>query len=112
MKQYQDKGQNTYRLEQSVVVLGVWLSLLEGSRSAASYHKALDDAFGLLRKAYSMQQETHQGVWQLEHFAAPGSSDCQQSYTKHVTSRRTDWQLPTKYKARLARRHQLLDISK
>ena len=112
MKQCQDKGQNTYRLEQSVVVLGVWLSLLEGSRSAASYHKALDDAFGLLRKAYSMQQETHQGVWQLEHSAAPGSSDCQQSYTKHVTSRRTDLQLSTKYKARLVRRHQLLDISK
>ena len=75
-------------LEQSVVVLGVWLSLLEGS--AASYHKALDDAFGLLRKAYSVKQETHQGIWQLEHSAAPRSSDCQQSYTKHVTSRSTD----------------------
>ena len=47
-------------------------------------HKVLDDAFGSLHKACSVQQGTHQGVWQLMHFAAPRSSDCQQSYTKHV----------------------------
>ena len=66
----------------------------------------------MLRKAYSVQQETRQGVWQLEHSVAPRSSDCQQSYTKHVTSRRTDWQLPTKYKELFVRRHQLLNLSK
>ena len=110
--QYQDRDPNTHRLEQSVIVLGVWFSPPQGSWSGASLHKVLHDAFGLLHTACFVQQEIHQDVCQLVHFAVPRSSDCQQSYTKHVTSRKTDWQLPIKYNARFVRCHQLLDTGK
>jgi len=103
---------STYRLVQSSIVLGAWLSPPQGAWFAASYHKALDDAFGLLHKACSMQQGTHQGAWQSVHFVAPRSSDCQQSYTRHETSRKTDWQLPINFKARLVRCRRLLNIGK
>ena len=46
------------------------------------------------------------------HFATPRFSGCQQSYIKHETSARTDWQHPVTYKARLVRHYQLLEEDK
>ena len=112
-EQYQDTRSNTHKLEKSATVhealpffLGVLISLLQGSWSAASCHKFLDDAFGLLHTSCSEQQEIHRVVWQSGHFAAPRFSGCRQSYIKHETSRKTDWQHPVLYKARLVRCHQ------
>ena len=96
-EQYQDKDQNTHKLEQFVTVLGDWLFLPRGSWSAASCHKVFDDAFGSLHTACSEQQEIHLVVWQLEHFSTPRFFDCPQFYTRHETLRKTDWQLPIKF---------------
>ena len=113
IKQYQDKRSNTHKLEQSATVLealnflpGALIFLLQGSWSAASCHKLLDDAFGLLHTACYEQQGIHLVVWQSGHFAASRFSGCQQSYIKHETSRKTNWQYPVSYKARLVRCHQ------
>ena len=118
-KQYEDKRSNTHKLEQSATVLealtsllGALISLPQGSWSAASCHKLLDDAFRLLHTACFEQQGIHLVIWQSGHFAAPRFSDCSQSCTRHETSRKTDWQLPIKYNARLVRCHQLLDTGK
>ena len=100
-EQYQDKDQNTHKLEQSVTILGAWLFLPRGSWSAASCHKVLDDAFDSLHTACSEQQGIHLVVWQLEHYAAPRFFDCPQSYTRHETLRKTDWQLPIKFQSEI-----------
>ena len=47
------EGSSTYRLEQSIVVPGVWLSPLQGFSFAASSYKVLDYALSLLHKACS-----------------------------------------------------------
>ena len=118
-KQYQDKRLNTHKLEQSATILealsslpGALIFLLRGPWSDTSCHKVLDDAFSLLHTACSEQQGVHLVVWQSGHSAAPRFSDCQQSYIKHETSGRTDWQHPVTYKAELVRHHQLLDVGK
>ena len=76
------EGSSTYRLGQSVVVPGVWLSPPQGSRFDASSYKALEYALGSLHKAYSVQQGIHQGTWQFLHFGWSKFSDCQQYDTK------------------------------
>ena len=97
-KQYQDKRSNTHKLEQSATALealnflpGALIFLLQGPWSAASYHKVLDDAFGLLHIACSESQGIHLVVWQSGHSIVPRFSDCQQSYIKLETLRKTDW---------------------
>ena len=111
-KQNQDNSLITHGIEQSATVLEALIFLPRDSWFAASCHKVLDDAFGSLHTAYSEQQGIHLVVWQSRHYAAPRFFDYQQSYIKHETSRRTDWQRPITYKARLVRYHQLLDVGK
>ena len=112
-KQYQDKRSNTHKLEQSATVLEALnflpralIFLLQGSWSTASCNEVLDDAFGLLHTACSEQQGIHLVIWQSGHSAALRFFGCQQSYIKHETSRKTDWQHPISYKERLVRCHQ------